>query len=87
MNVSTGYIHIPYGKLQLEKKKKLLKTLGWSNFLNLQNWNPRFEKANILPEAIEPVFAIAKNDSWLRFFSTSASTASLVLSARNKRLY
>lgn len=67
MNASTGYTCISYGKLQQEKKA--LKTLGCSNFLNLQNWNPRFDKTNILPEVIEPVFAIAKNDSWLRFFS------------------
>lgn len=67
------------------KKKKnppqTLKTLGWSNFLILQNWNLKVKKTSILPRVIGTAFAIANRDSCLRSFSTSAHTASLVLLA------
>lgn len=68
-----------------EKKKKktpkTLKTLGWSNFLILQNWNLKVKKTSILPGVTEIAFAIANRDSCLRSFSTTAHTASLVLLA------
>ena len=66
------YVFLPVGCSEKKKKKKALKTLGWSNFLMLQNENPGFKRSTVLPKVIEPVFAIAQRDSWLRFFSTSA---------------
>ena len=71
MSVETGSISIFLLCNAVRKKKKNLKTLGWSNFLILQNQNSSL-KRNIFPEVIEPAFAIAQRDSWLRFFSTSA---------------